>query len=760
MLPADDNNLNREAPSNSRLVPAKLEGSSLRLADEAFESGELAPFQVMNAPSLLPDAATMLRALRRRWLITLILGITLSAIGVISGYRLLPIKYTAQVRFHISTRAPSILSQSQDGGGDLANFERTQVELIKSEPVLNVALQRPEIADLAVVREQSNPAAWLKQDLKGEFPAPEILRVSLTGKNGREIQLVLDTITEAYLQEVVNKERNERLSKLALLKGILKEREENLRKKRDAFHQRARSTVSGDAQVLAFSHRLALERLAKARTELLQIQSDLRRAEIELKVRQKSGDQSVSPPIVRDIDIEDQLDQDKTIADLRARNMEIANLIKRVQSRFSDGGQSMENNNRSMRELRSELKTNEDALAARTRELRPRIVRRLASESRGIAPNATAQLADQVAVLRDLEKQLTADITRLSAETREINDSSLDLDEMRDDIVQIDTMTKTVASRAEAIQVELDAPTRVAVLEKATVAQTTTESKRLAAAGGAGFAGWCLAIFGVLGWELRSRRILHPVEISHGLKIRLLGTLPVRARQETIYAPSLPSPGSKYPGNFFAESVDRTAVKLMHTARQETLRVILITSALSGEGKSSLASHLGLSLARSGKRVLLIDADLRRPTLHRLFDLELEPGLSAVFRDESTVLKAIRPTLMMGLEVIPAGRGDQPAIQALGGDRFRMMLGKVQGVYDFIIVDSAPVLAVIDATVIAQHVDGVLFSVLCGVSQLHSIHQCYQELNSIGVRILGAVVSGVDSHGIGYGYHYGNPGER
>jgi capsular exopolysaccharide synthesis family protein len=153
--------------------------------------------------------------------------------------------------------------------------------------------------------------------------------------------------------------------------------------------------------------------------------------------------------------------------------------------------------------------------------------------------------------------------------------------------------------------------------------------------------------------------------------------------------------------------------------------------------------------------VLIIDADLRRPALHRLFDLELAPGLSAVLRGELAVAEAIRPTLRHGLEIIPAGRGDPFVIQALGSERLGTMLRDLQAAYDFILVDSAPVLAVIDAPLVAQHVDGVLFSVLCGISHLPSLRQSYEELGSLGVRILGAVVSGVDEKGTSYGYNYG-----
>src|SRR5208337_967562 len=98
----------------------------------------------------------------------------------------------------------------------------------------------------------------------------------------------------------------------------------------------------------------------------------------------------------------------------------------------------------------------------------------------------------------------------------------------------------------------------------------------------------------------------------------------------------------------------------------------------------------------------------------RLFDLTLEPGFSAVLRGELAVRDAVRPTYVRGLEAIPAGRGDLEAIRALGHERVRKIFQDLEESYDCILVDSAPVLAVVDAPLMAQFVDGVLFSVMRG----------------------------------------------
>jgi len=237
------------------------------------------------------------------------------------------------------------------------------------------------------------------------------------------------------------------------------------------------------------------------------------------------------------------------------------------------------------------------------------------------------------------------------------------------------------------------------------------------------------------------------------MKIRVIGTLPTWSKEQAAsYRRGGASTITSYPRDLLTESVDRARLKLLNAGREQPLRVILITSAIAGEGKTSLAGHLAVSLARAGRRTLLIDADLHRPAMHRLFDLSLEPGFSAVLRGELPVADAIRPTYVRGLEAIPAGRGDLEAIRALGNERVRAIFQELKEAYEFILVDSAPVLAVVDAPVIAQYVDGVLFSVMCGVSHLPSLYQSQQEIAQLGVRILGAVVSGTQGMAGTYGY--------
>jgi len=180
--------------------------------------------------------------------------------------------------------------------------------------------------------------------------------------------------------------------------------------------------------------------------------------------------------------------------------------------------------------------------------------------------------------------------------------------------------------------------------------------------------------------------------------------------------------------------------------------VVMIASALPGEGKTSLASHLATSLARSGQKTLLIDADLRSPSIHRVFDLTPNPGLSELLRGEVAFDEVIVSTAIEELKVITAGKCDLQTLRILSQGGLGGLFARLKEQYDFVIVDSSPILPVADALIIAQQVDAVLFSILADVSRKTKILTAYQRIAALGVKVLGAVVTG--PHDSGYGTNY------
>jgi capsular exopolysaccharide synthesis family protein len=223
--------------------------------------------------------------------------------------------------------------------------------------------------------------------------------------------------------------------------------------------------------------------------------------------------------------------------------------------------------------------------------------------------------------------------------------------------------------------------------------------------------------------------------VARGLWLNVIGTVPSLAT------------GGNRKGEIarLQESVDAIRTVLLHQSRQQPLHVVMVTSASSREGKTTLATQLAASLARAWKRTLVIDADMRHPSAHSVFDAPAEPGLAEVLRGEVDVAGAIRATPHGRLWLLPAGNGDAHAFQALAQDSVRTLLEQLKQQYDFIVIDTPPVLPVTDPMLVGQHVDGVLFAILKDVSRAPAIYAAQQKLAPLGVRTLGAVVLGADS---------------
>lgn len=206
--------------------------------------------------------------------------------------------------------------------------------------------------------------------------------------------------------------------------------------------------------------------------------------------------------------------------------------------------------------------------------------------------------------------------------------------------------------------------------------------------------------------------------------------------------------------NFFI----REAYKTLRTntmfalAGQEGCKIILVTSALQGEGKSISALNLAISFAEAENRVLLIDCDLRRPKLARLLRKSSRVGLSNVLLDPSQLGEVILPGGVDRLDVILSGDIPPNPSELLGSARMESLLAHLRKRYDYVILDTPPVNMVTDAVVLAPKSDGVLFVVRAGQSERGPVTHAVEQLEYAHAKILGFILGDVNGDGTRYGY--------
>lgn len=192
------------------------------------------------------------------------------------------------------------------------------------------------------------------------------------------------------------------------------------------------------------------------------------------------------------------------------------------------------------------------------------------------------------------------------------------------------------------------------------------------------------------------------------------------------------------------EAYKRLRTNLSFSIRGKKCKRVCLTSAAAGEGKSITLLNLAISIAQTDKRVLLIDADMRRPAVARLLVEQPSPGLSEVLAEEISEAEAIRKEIYPNLDILFSGEIPLNPSELLGSERMEKLIADMEKEYDYILVDTPPVGVVADASLVATLLDGVLLLVWQNRSRKDAVKQAVENLKLTGANILGFVMNGVE----------------
>ena len=185
-----------------------------------------------------------------------------------------------------------------------------------------------------------------------------------------------------------------------------------------------------------------------------------------------------------------------------------------------------------------------------------------------------------------------------------------------------------------------------------------------------------------------------------------------------------------------------------------TAKTILVTSPAPGDGQTTRASNLAAAMAQAGNRVLLLDADFRKPMQHRIFNIEKKAGLSTVLAGEGNLDDAIFHSEIAGLDVLPCGPIPANPSEILNSQTFADLLDQLCLQYDHVVLDSPPVMPVTDSRILAASCDATLLAVRAEKSTRRVAVYAREVLRAVGARILGVVVNDVPRRKGVYGYYY------
>lgn len=669
-------------------------------------------------------------AFRRRWIPATVVALALATLAGLFTFLFLPRGFEAVAWLRVRDKSGMFGAGIGRDSAEYEAYRKTQVQLIKSPLVLMAALRRTGVNSLQTLKGEEDKVGWLMRNVQVSAPMEsEVLQIRLRGEDPREITTIVNAVTNAYLTDVVNKEKAERLSRRDTLEKKYKENMADIRSRLDTYHNLAKTLGTTDSTEVATQRALLLDHLGTLRAQQTQLQRDIALIDAELAVMEaKSRGEITLEQSVPEEMVDAMILRDPQFVELRDRLAGIEEAILYQSQRSARGPNDPAV--RKLEEMRDGLLVR---MERRREELKPQIITQLSMDAAGRRTGAAAESPVVLRMRREImARQLdeaTKDFDKVADEVKQLGQANADLMARRQEIEQLTKVTDEMGIRLNATEIDIAMPNRVELIEEASVPEGSDELFRTMLTVLATAAGLVVGGGSVVALEYLRDRLSTADEVPQRLGLRVIGTVPRITRRTN-------------PGHV-AERVDGVRAVISQTGR-EAPKVILVTSAVEHEGKTTFASQLAASLARTGKRTLLLDGDLRHPNVHLALGLDLRSGLPELLRGEISNDEAVQPTGIEGLFAVTGGACDYAAITALSRTVTAQVLAGFRGSFDHIVIDAGPVLSFADVLLLGQASDVAIVATMRDVSRVPQVMAAVERLRSVGVKVLGAVVNGVD----------------
>lgn len=701
--------------------------------------------------------------LRRKWVI--LFGVV---VGLGLGYLYLsrqPPVYKTSSRVMLVRRQSNIPIPDIAEDGQFSSPLATHMIMIRSPMIVGQAIEEQDLNQLGTLAGRGNPVKAVIDGLEVESVGSkaDVLQISFTAGVAEDCQRVVEAVTQTYLtfvsesQQNVSQETVELISEAndVLLKQ-LREKEAEYRE----FRQEAPLLWTGERGTNVPQSRL--QPIEAARADVLlrrsQIKAEIESIEAALK---RGGNREALMLMVSKSEgagAAEETDKRLTAAD------KLFPLLLEEQMLLEDFGPD-----------------HPKILAVRKRISFTRdFVRSLQVEQDNNAPRK--EPADFLTVyLQSLREELQASAQK-EQEYNDLFESQRDAAKdlsvfevkdqiFRDDIARTQRLFESVVKRLEEVNLIKD--------------YGNLKADVLSAAGPAWKVGpngtQILSIAGMLGLlagvgmayliELADKSFRSPEDIAHRLLLPVVGHVPLitPARKKAVRGSAVDPILSAFhqPKSRTSEAFRGVRTSLYFSVRGSGHKVIQVTSPNPGDGKTTLAGNLAVSIAQSGKKTLLMDCDCRRPRVHKLFGLERGPGLTDLLQEDLPLGDVVQQSEMENLFALSASTKVSNPSELLTSPRFEELLQQLREEYEFVVVDTPPLLAVTDPSVVAARADGVLLTLRLKKNGSVDAVRANEVLAAVGATTLGVVVNGVGGkgkNGYGYGrygygsqYGYGSP---
>ena len=750
----DANSGNPKQPSSVRSAESSSLPTVIGSPSPAAAGLPVGPFSWMDSQNVGPtlSAKSYAHSFRRRWGLAMAMGLFIATLVGGLLYLVIPVNYEAAAMLRVRRQVEQILPTPGRGNIvtdlDYQTYKQTQSTLIRSPYVLTAALRKEAVQQLEMIRNESNPVDWLSREISAYYPEKsEILRISMEGEDPEELKTVIDAVHEAFMEEIVYAERRTQLNRLDVLKRSYRKSLSDAREKTDMIFSLAQNVGTADVPAVEMRQQMAIMEMNSRTGQLYDIQRQFEQTATDFEIRRNIIQNRDFEP--SEEEIENMLMTDPSY---RAAKDMVRYLKQQIQmtgggrgafqlaqfrGRGGPGGVTSP--------LVRELTMAENTLKELRKEMIPRMTVQLRM-ARGFDPlldQETLRATEiQFNILRNLVVQKRQEVEEQTKRVESLTGVSADLEARKHELETLLEMNKSIKTEIDTLELELQKEQRIRLIQPAVVPNEIGNIWwNLVVIGVVWVASFGLIVGGIVFWDCQAQHVNEPSEVAMGTNIRVVGSLPQIDGGQRMWPFGKLAGGSL--DDVLTESIDSIRTAVLHSRKEDPIQAVMITSATGLEGKTTLAAQLAVSLARSGRRTLLIDADVHNPQQHLVFGKTFDRGFCELLRGQYELEDVIQPVSSEGLWLMSTGYCDQASVQALAGEILAKIMHDIRSQFDFIVMDCGPVLTGADPLLLGQYADTTVFSVRRDVSKITKITEASDRLQSVGIPILGAVVNGI-----------------
>lgn len=683
----------------------------------------------------IPSSGVLPVLWRRR---RIVLGSILFALLAGTAYLLTAAPlYRSSSRIYIQQNEPKLIGDGLAGAAESVNYLLTQCEVMTSTAVLTTALESPEAARARSVVASDNPVAYLKRAVEARVgKQSEIITVSAESPYPEEAAVLVNAVVDAYIT-YQNKTRRSTAAEVLKILGNEKQQQEEEYKKTSALMLQFKKG-NGVWSFGEDKENIVMSRLAELSQALTAAELEAMRFKATVEsVEAIKGDPDMVRLFMRR---QQQAGKDAVSAGTVAAGEVLQLKLRSAQMRAAYG--------------------NRNPIADAQDRQREGLQAALDDVDRQEVNSYVAGLRQQLVAAEHQVAVLQNAVNAQQQLAENLNVKAAEFTELDTNLRRTEKLLDTLDSRIKEINVngDNDASNSISILEVGKPDYDRVRPARVQVLAGALLIGLMVGLGGALLQDWLDHRVRSADDVASLLDLRVLGIIPRIDGQRTPEECAQETHRNRASEVAEAYRMVRTAVQFADDGSGKTL---LVTSPEPGDGKSTVASNLAIAIAQTGRRVLLIDADGRRPKVHRVFAIEQAPGLSDVLMGDTIPDGAIRRTETENLDVLPAGPVMFNPAEMLDAPRFSGVMEELGRLYDRIIIDSPPIVPVTDARILAASCDATLLVLRAEKSTRQMSENARAALASVAARVVGVVINDVPRHHRdanyygGYGYAAG-----